>query len=438
MNDLTLPPHDEQTERAVLGAAMLTDCMIDVADLLQPEDFYTTRHQVIYTALLQLSRAGQTIDYLTVTDAVEQAGYLDKVGGRAAIAEILTEVASSANVLTHAKIVAELSALRSLRRVGQLMEQQATERKPSREIATAAEQALFRTIWAQERRSWQSNTQVLTDALDTLDRVQAHKGSLLGVTTGLIDLNAMLGGWKAGDLVIVGARTGMGKTSFAVGAAMAAAQSGAVSAIVSLEMSSRQLANRLLGCAAGVSVFKIMSGRLTPGELAAVHRSSVPASLWPMYYTDTALQTTDELRAMVRQLKIKQGLSVLCVDYLQLMQGTRRRDNRQVEVSEISRSLKLLAKELDITVIAMSQVSRACEQRDDKRPMLSDLRESGAIEQDADIVLFLYRDEVYRPEDTLEPGIAEILVRKHRNGGTGDIRVAWQKEAMRFVDLVVQ
>ena len=245
----------------------------------------------------------------------------------------------------------------------------------------------------------------------------------------------MLGGWQQSDFEVVAARPSMGKTAFMCGAALAAATARYYVAISSLEMSSRQLASRMIAIQSHTDVFAINNGRLTQAGYMAVSRAAISIGALPIKYDDSGLITMDQLRAKARQLRVKKELDILFIDYLQLMGGKNKRDNRQVEVSEISRGLKLLAKELDITVVALSQLSRACELREDKRPILSDLRESGSIEQDADIVIGLYRDQVYNDE-TIDKGVAEILVRKHRNGPIGDVRAAFIEASAQFSDLI--
>lgn len=433
-NDIALQPHDEELEKAVLGALLIGGSFDDVAEHLEAEDWYFRKHQVIYSAMRELSTRNEVIDYITVARELETAGKLELIGGRSYMAELMADVASSSNILSHAKAVKELSLLRGLMRIGQELARSAEEKQESGQIATDAEHRLFTTMWARQVRAWRTSTDVMTEALDHLDAMQKRGEQLSGITTGLVDLDKMLGGWQQSDLVVIAARPSMGKTALMCGAAVAAAKAGYPVAISSLEMSTRQLGSRMLAYEARVNLFDLMNGRLHPSAMWPIGSAAQVLSRAPIVMDDVGLMTMDKLRAKTRQLKIKGKVDVLFVDYLQLMEGKGKRDSRQVEVSEISRGLKLLAKELGITVVALSQLSRQCENREDKRPILSDLRESGAIEQDADIVIGLYRDEVYYP-DSPDKGTAEVLIRKHRNGPIGDVRVTFMDTSARFENL---
>jgi replicative DNA helicase len=277
---------------------------------------------------------------------------------------------------------------------------------------------------------------VMDESLSHVEAMSKRKEQISGIPTGLADLDRMLGGFQPSDLVIIAARPSMGKTALMCGAALAAAKAGYAVAVSSLEMSTRQLGIRMLAIESKTDVFAVNNGRLTSHGFWAVSHASMEIGALPMKLDDSGLVTMEQLRAKVRQLKVKKEVDILFVDYLQLMNSKGRRDSRQVEVSEISRGLKLLAKELNITVVALSQLSRACETREDKRPILSDLRESGSIEQDADIVIGLYRDDVYYPE-SVDKGTAEILIRKHRNGPIGDVRVTFIEKSARFENLAL-
>lgn len=437
MNEkLISAPHDEQLEQAVLGALLIGGSFDETLEHLAVEDWYFQRHQAIYAAMHELSKRNEVIDYLSVSRELETQGKLDVVGGKAYIAELMVDVVSVVNLSSHVKAVKELSLLRNLFRIGQSVTMQAESRKSSLEIATEAERQLFSAMWARQVRPWKSSADVMDEAIEHFIAMQKRGDAISGITTGLVDLDRMLGGWQQSDLVIVAARPSMGKTAFMCGAVLAAAENGCHVAVSSLEMSARQLASRMIAIHSHRDVFAINNGRLTTEGYWSVSQSAMAIGGLPIHYDDSGLVTMDQLRAKARQLRVKKELDVLFVDYLQLMGGKNRRDSRQVEVSEISRGLKLLAKELDITVVALSQLSRACEMREDKRPILSDLRESGSIEQDADIVIGLYRDEVYNDE-TVDKGIAEILVRKHRNGPIGDVRATFIDKSARFANLSV-
>jgi replicative DNA helicase len=431
-NELNLPPHSETVERAVLACALLSDVYLDLGEILRPEDFYFSRYRVIWDAMTRLSRAGEPIDCLTVANTLD-AQQLEQVGGHAGIAELILDVSSASNAKSYAQQLRELSALRNLRRIGQHLVEGATAQEAAETLASDAEHGLFATLWARDTRRWRTASEVMVTALSEFDAAQARGGALPGITTGLADLDRLLGGWMLGDLVIVGARTSMGKTAFACTALLAAAKAGAHAAIMNLEMGERQLSARLLALESGVPVHSILGARTSQAQSGALKQAGMRLGNLPVHYY-SAGSTLDQLRAKARQLRVKRQLDVLFVDYLQLLQLGRRTDNRQMEVAEMSRGLKLLAKDLEIAVIALSQVSRKCDERDDHRPVMSDLRESGAIEQDADIVMMLYRDEVYN-EKSPDAGTAEILVRKHRNGPIGDVRVAFLKETARLADL---
>lgn len=433
--NLTLAPHDEELEKAVLGALLLGGSFDAVSEFLAVEDWYFRKHQVMYSAMYELSVRNEAIDFLTLGNELEKSSMLDVIGGKSYIAELLSDVASSVNLLSHAKAVKELSLLRGLMRIGQDLVVSTEAKQPAEKIAVEIEHRLFTTMWARQVRPWSTATDIANEALEHIEAMQKRGDQLSGITTGLTDLDAMLGGWQPSDLVILAARPSMGKTAFMCGAAIAAAKAGYHVAISSLEMSKRQLGIRMVALEAKTDVFMVNNGRLHGNDFWNVSNAAMLLGSLPISMDDSGIMTIDKLRAKTRQLKVKGKVDVLFVDYLQLMEGKGKRDGRQVEVSEISRGLKLLAKELNITVVALSQLSRKCEDREDKRPIMSDLRESGAIEQDADIIIGFYRDDVYNKESP-DAGTAELLIRKHRNGPIGDVRVAFIEKSARFANLV--
>lgn len=433
-HELAVQPHDEALEQAVLGALLIGGSFDDVAEHLAAEDWYFRKHQAIYSAMLTLRQQSESIDYLTVGQALSKTGSLEIVGGNVYLAELVANVVSAASIQSHAKAVKELSLLRGLRRIGQEITGQAEEKQESSKIAVEAEHKLFTTMWARQVIPWRTSAEVMGETLDHVELMQKRGNTLSGITTGLTGLDKMLGGWQPSDLVIIAARPSMGKTALMCGVALAAAKAGHPVAVSSLEMSARQLGSRMLAIEAQVNVFDLTNGRLHQGAMWPVGNAAQIIGAAPISLDDSGIMTMDKLRAKARQLRVRKQVDVLFVDYLQLMEGKNSRDNRQVEVSQISRGLKLLAKELGITVVALSQLSRKCEEREDKRPILSDLRESGSIEQDADIVIGLYRDEVYNRESP-DSGTAEILIRKHRNGPIGDVRVSFVATSARFSDL---
>lgn len=435
--NLVLSPHDEELEQAVLGALLLGGSFDAVIEFLSVEDLYFKKHQVIYSAMHELSKRNEALDYLTLGNELEKSGKLDVIGGKSYLAQLLSDVASAANLLSHAKAIKELSLLRGLMRIGQDLVASTELKQPSEKIAVEIEHRLFTTMWARQVRPWSTATDVANEALEHIEAMQKRGDQLSGITTGLTDLDAMLGGWQPSDLVILAARPSMGKTAFMCGAAIAAAKDGYHVAISSLEMSKRQLGIRMVALEAHADVFMVNNGRLrSQQDFWNVSQAAMLLGSLPISMDDSGIMTIDKLRAKTRQLKVRGQVDVLFVDYLQLMEGKGKRDGRQVEVSEISRGLKLLAKELNITVVALSQLSRKCEEREDKRPIMSDLRESGAIEQDADVIIGFYRDEVYYKESP-DAGTAELLIRKHRNGPIGDVRVAFFEKSARFANLRV-
>lgn len=434
---MKLPPHDLEAERAILGALLVAPKFDAVSEILSEQDFYLTRHQAIFTAMRRLWARHEPIDILTVADELSRSGDLERVGGRAEVAQIMADVAGAGQVLHHAKIVRELASLRAIKTIAMQMQLDAEALKRAEEVARDAEQRLFAALWQRQISAWIGNDEVIRDSLDHIDLLQRTPGGNVGITTGLRDLDRLLHGLQPSDLVVVAARPAMGKTSFGVGVALAAARQGKRVAIASLEMTRRQIGFRFLSVVSGVSLHALTSGTMSDHQMSRVNYAAVHLEPLPIHYVDANPMSIDLLRSMARQQKIQNGLDVLIVDYLQLMDNpNRRRGARQEDVAEISRGLKLMAKELDICVVALSQLSRKPEDRPDRRPMLADLRESGAIEQDADVVIMLYRDEVYDDESP-DRGVAEILIRKHRNGPTGDVRVSYLAECAKFADLAL-
>ena len=327
----------------------------------------------------------------------------------------------------------ECAHLRQLIRVGASLQDRAYQRETSSALVNETERVLFDLQFGRHSGDWRSLTQVALAGVETIECASQRPGHLTGIASGFRDIDAMLGGWQNSDLILVAARPSMGKTSFGLGCLIGAAEAGHHVAFVSLEMSYTQLAVRLFGMQAPLNVHELRCGRVTPEGWWRISSAAKVVSNWTGWIDDTAMLTLDQLRAKVRRLKAQEKLDLLIIDYLQLMQVPKA-ESRQYALADISRGLKLLAKELNIPVIALAQLSRACEQREEKRPLLSDLRDSGALEQDADVVIFIYRDEVYDP-DTEDKGIAEILVRKHRNGPIGDRRLAFVEQFAKFADL---
>lgn len=427
-------PHDLEAERAVLGAVLLDLSALSRAqELLSPNDFYDSRHRRIFEAMTELAGRSEVIDLLTLGDLLEQTGGLKAIGGRGDLAELLTTVASASNIAQHCRIIRDHTIRRRLIKLAVDISHRAYEKVSAEQLVQDAERELSHIASGRDERSWCPMADLARDTVEYVDYASKRGEALLGIPTGFTALDSLLGGWQRSDLIIVAARPSMGKTAFALGSAVAAAKHGSRVGLLSLEMSRRQLGIRLHGMEAPLDVHALRTGHLAPEgwwRLANTASQLEPLTLW---IDDSSLLTVEHIMAKARQLHLKHGLDLLVVDYLQLLQ-LHDAETRQQGIADASRKLKLLAKELDIPVLVLSQLSRACEGRDDKRPMLADLRDSGAIEQDADVVLFLYRHEVY-VSDTDEKGVAEVLVRKHRNGPIGDRRLKFVDRFARFEDL---
>jgi replicative DNA helicase len=427
-------PHDVDAERAILSAITLDSAALSKAqELISVTDFYDSRHRRVFEAMEKLVRDGEYVDLLTVGDALAQAGELDRIGGRAGLAEITGTVGSSAGIRHHCRIIRDHAIRRELIKMAARVSQCAYESEPVEPLLEGAGRSLLELTTGRAERDWCPLADVASDVVRYVDSLSKRRGQPIGIQTGYRELDNLLGGWHPSDLIVVAGRPGMGKTSLVLGSALAAAEAGRRVGIFSLEMSQRQLGLRLLGMAASIDIQALRNGSMTRACWDSIADAATGLEVLPIHFDDSALLTPERLAAKARHLKATGGLDLLVLDYLQLLQFPGA-ETRQEGVADAARRLKLLAKELDIPVIILSQLSRACETRGaDRRPMLSDLRESGAIEQDADIVLFLYREEVYTP-DTVEKGVAEVLVRKHRNGPTGERNLRFIDQYSRFED----
>ena len=426
-------PQDLDAERGILGAILLDDRAIHRAQELMTEgDFYRTQHQIIFRAMCQLSADGEPIDSLSLASKLESIGRLEEVGGRVQLAELIEAVPSAANIGSHCKIVRECAQHRQLVRLGVTIADRAYKREILAELISDAERDLYDVRWGKSSGEWQSLADVTVQGVETIQRASERSGHISGIPSGFRDLDKLLGGWQPSDLIIVGARPSMGKTALALGCLVNALKKGYHVALVSLEMSRVQLAVRLVGMEAPLNVHELRCGHVAQRDWWRISQTAEVVSNWAGWVDDSATLNLEQLCAKVRRLKAQEQLDLLIIDYLQLMQ-TPKAESRQYGLAAVSRGLKLLAKELNIPILALAQLSRACEDREDKRPMLSDLRDSGALEQDADVVLFLYREEVYNRK-TPEKGKAEVLVRKHRNGPIGDELLCFQEQFARFVD----
>jgi replicative DNA helicase len=434
-----LPPQDLDAERAVLAAILLDQAgLAKVQTVLIETDFYRTGHQQIFRAMGTLAEQGDPIDHLTLTAALEEADVLKDVGGAAYLAELLQSVATAANVLHHAKLVREASVIRTLTRIGTDLAAKGYERTHTAgELLAEAETVLFQLAQGVTTNGFLPIKSGCLEMLDYLDRVKDKQGEVTGISTGFLDLDRLTAGWQPGDLILIAARPSMGKTSLALGSALAALKKNRTVGILSLEMPRPQLTMRLHSMIAEIDLHDLRRAKLTPLEWEQLARAITELETLPLWIDDSGWLSLSQLRAKARRLKLEHGLDLLIIDYLQLMDGSPDAESRQQEVAEISRSLKRLAKELNVPVLALSQLSRAVESRKPPIPMLADLRESGALEQDADLVLFIYREEIYNPA-TAANGIAEILIRKQRNGPIGDVKLAFHERFARFKDLALQ
>ncbi|MGD8862362.1 MAG: replicative DNA helicase [Myxococcales bacterium] len=434
-----VPPHDLNAEKAVLGGVLLeNDAMNTVSELLTPDDFYKDAHGLIFEAMLDLSSEGQPVDTITLRERLNTAGNLARVGGDEYLLMLTDTIPTVANIEAHAKIVGEKSLVRKL--IHACYETAAKaygDYGQVEEFLDESERRVYDVAKGKLRNTSEHINKVVMRAFEGITKAAERKEHVTGLPTGFRQLDWYTSGFHPGDLVICAGRPGMGKTAFALNLALNACRARQVPVIVfSLEMPNEQLAKRLLCAEAGVDGTKLRSGKLTREDWAPLTRAAGELSELPIWMDDTPGLTLMELRAKCRRLASESDLGLVVVDYLQLMRSGTKADSREQEISEISRSLKALAKELSLPVMALSQLNRGVETRGskDRRPMISDLRESGAIEQDADTIIFIYRDEVYNPE-TPDKGIAEIIIGKQRAGPTGTVRCAFRREYTRFENL---
>lgn len=431
-----IPPHNLEAERSALGAAMLSkDALMDVSEEVKAEDFYNEGHREIFKAIIKLYRENSPVDMLTVCEELKKQKALDMVGGRAYIGSLTAGVPSTANAGEYAKIVAEKAMTRQLIQTAENIAAKGYEDKePARDMTNKAEAEIFQIAQRRQRNDYAKIQDVLLKNIKLIDEAEQNKGGVVGLPTGFKTLDEKTAGLHKSDLIIVAARPGMGKTAFALNiAAQSAVKAGASVLIFSLEMSREQLGQRLIAMQARVEAEKLKKGELDRKDWDRIHMALDELNKTKIVIDDTPGVSIMEMRNKCRRLKAEQGLDLIVVDYLQLMTYDGRTDSRQQEISALSRNLKLLAREMDCPVIVLSQLSRATEQRQDKRPMLSDLRESGSIEQDADIVIFIYRDDYYN-ENTDKPGVCEIHLAKHRSGATDRIELTWVARYTKFSD----
>lgn len=432
-----IPPHSEDAERSVLGAVMLNkDVLYDVMEEVSPDDFYNEGHKEIFCAIWELSKRNQAVDLLTVTEELKNRKGLEAAGGRAYLAQLTVDVPSTVNAAEYAKIVAEKAILRRMIKASEgITEKGYAYGTEAKSILEFAEKEIFNIAQNRQKSDYTKLQDVLLENLSAIDRATKNKDKLLGTPTGFRELDKLLNGLQKSNLVIVAARPAMGKTAFALNIAQqTAVKEGSSVIIFSLEMSKEQLGQRLLSVQSRVEMSKLQRGTLEKNDWERVNLAIDDMSRAKLVIDDTPGISLMEIRNKCRRLKMSSGLDLIVIDYLQLMSSPERADNRQAEISAISRNLKLLAREMDCPVIALSQLSRAVEQRPNHTPNLSDLRESGAIEQDADVVMFLYRDDYYNKESSDKPGICDIIIAKNRSGPTETVELTWVERYTKFSD----
>lgn len=435
-----IPPQNLDAEQSTLGSMLLEkDAIYKGAELLRPDDFYREAHRVIFEVVVYLANRGEPVDMITVSEELKQRGMLDKIGGVAYLTQLANFVPTAANVEHYAHIVAEKSLLRSIITVATNIVKMGFEGIEEVDvILDRAEKDIFEISQKRNIKGFVSLKSILVETFERIEKLYESKGGVTGLPTGYPDFDRMTAGLQPSDLIILAARPSMGKTTFALNiGSYAAVELKIPSIIFSLEMSKEQLALKLLCSEAGVDNQRIRTGTLKDDDWPKLSQALGRLSDAMLFIDDSAGITAMEIRAKTRRIKAEHGLGLIIIDYLQLMQSRSRSENRQQEVSEISRSLKALARELNVPVIALSQLSRAVEQRTDKRPGLADLRESGSLEQDADIVGFLYREDYYNPE-TDRKNITELIIAKQRNGPVGSVDFYFQKEFSKFQSLSKQ
>src|SRR5215472_6848410 len=436
-----LPPQNLEAEEYVLGAMMLSSHAIEaVSDILDGGDFYRESHAKIYRAALELFQHGHPVDAITLADKLDENGELEEIGGKERIRELAALVPATSNAGRYARIVRDMATLRGLTAVGEQIQRLGWERPgETPELVDRAEQMVFDLAQHRIRGSFEHIELLVRESFEQITKMYESGGEMTGTPTGFRDVDALTSGLQPGNLVVVAGRPSMGKSAFAMGiAANLALHHGIPVAIFTLEMSKLEVAQRLM-CAEGrVELQRLRTGRLSNDDWPRLVKACDALTKAPIYVDDTRLTTMLEIRGKARRLKSREpNLGLILIDYLQLMTSGSNFENRVQEVSQISRSLKVLAGDLEVPVLALSQLSRAVESRTDKRPVLSDLRESGSIEQDSDLVMFLYRDEYYN-EQSEDQGLAEVILAKHRNGPIGTEKLAFLKRYAKFSDLAPQ
>ncbi len=430
-------PYSIEAEQSVLGCILIDPAsLITVAQSLKSDDFYLQQNRVIYDAMLSLFGRNEPVDVITISQLL--GANLQLIGGYEYFAKLAGSVPTTENLKYYIKILGEKKLLRRLIKASENISSMSYEgTEDVGVILSSAEKEIYDILQDRGQTGLIHISDVLAESFEFIEKASANKGKIMGVESGFTLIDKMTGGFQASELIIIAARPAMGKTSFALNIAQhAALHRGTQVAIFNLEMSKGQLGNRIIFSEAMISGEKLKSGTIDDNDWPEIARSIGRLSKSPLYIDDTAGITVTDIKAKCRQLQIEKGLGMVIIDYLQLMQGSRKNENRQQEISEISRSLKVMAKELAVPVIALSQLSRAAATRGDHKPQLNDLRESGAIEQDADIVMFIHREDYYNPE-TEKKGIAECIIAKHRNGSTGTIELVWRPDFTLFMNKTI-
>jgi replicative DNA helicase len=433
-----VPPHNVEAEQSILSAILIdNDTFPEVLELLSEADFYREAHTKIFKAMVDLFERSEPADLITLSNLLKKQGQLEAVGGASYLAELVDTVPMAVNAMHYAKIVQEKALLRRLiERAAAITTRCFEDKRDVDDVLDFAERSVFEVSENKVKPSFYALKDILTQTYQAVEDAYENKALVTGVPTGFRDLDQKTSGFQAGDLVIVAGRPGMGKTALALNIARNASENtGQPVAIFSLEMSKEQLSLRLLSSEAGVDSARMRGGFLSQSDLAKINRAAGALYDIPLFIDDTPAISALDIRAKARRMKMNEGLGLIMVDYLQLMKGRASAERRDLEISEISRSLKALAKELSIPIIALSQLNRRVEERTNKRPVLSDLRESGAIEQDADVIVFIYREKVYNEDvDPSKKMVAELNVAKQRNGPTGTVKLIFQEEYTRFRD----
>lgn len=435
-SELRVPPHAPEAEKAVLGALMVDkDAITKVADIISAGDFYKESHNLIFAAMLRLYEHNDPIDVLSISNTLEEQNKMDAVGGASYVASLVRGVTSASNITYYAKIIQKKAVLRRLISAASTINELGyNESEDLEKILDDAEQTLFGISQKSLKQEFTPIKKILGEAFDRLDDLHKNKGTMRGVPTGFTDLDDLLSGLQKSDLIILAARPSVGKTSLALDIARQVGTLAKIPVgIFSLEMSADQLVDRMIAAEANLDLWRLRTGNLKDSDFTQINETMGVLSEAPIFIDDTSSANIMEMRTMARRLQAEHDLGLIIIDYLQLMEG-RGNENRVQEISEISRGLKTLAKELNIPIIALSQLSRAVESRPDQRPRLSDLRESGSIEQDADVVMFIYREDRVNP-DTENKGVAEIIVAKHRNGPVGVKQLYFHEEAASYKNL---